>query len=147
MFHRIVLATDLGDASEAAARVASELAREQNASLTAVHVYVPPMTVYGPYPMLAMAQTPDDELRRAADAALREWIDRVESPAAFELVVLAGEAAEAVLAEAQVRRADLLVAGTHGRRGLSHVILGSTAERLVRLSPIPVLTVHGAQPE
>jgi hypothetical protein len=50
---------------------------------------------------------------------------------------------EQILAAAAEMGADLVVVGTHGRRGLAHVILGSVAERVVQLSPVPVLTVRG----
>ncbi|MDO3377052.1 universal stress protein [Geoalkalibacter halelectricus] len=52
---------------------------------------------------------------------------------------------QAILAAAKEHNADLIVMGTHGRTGLEHVLVGSTAERVVRRSPVPVLTVR-AQP-
>ena len=54
---------------------------------------------------------------------------------------------DAILAEAREWRADLIVMGTHGRRGLNRLILGSDAERVLRESPVPVLLVRGAQPK
>jgi nucleotide-binding universal stress UspA family protein len=54
-----------------------------------------------------------------------------------------GPIVESVLAAATAFGADVIVIGTHGRRGLSHVLLGSVAERVVRQSPVPVLTVRG----
>lgn len=140
-FRHILMATDLGEASEAAAHVASSLAREQNATLTFVHVYIPPSTVYGAYPMLLSAK-PSDELQEAAEGALDKWMQRVQTPASRKTFVRAGEPADSVLEEIEKTQADLLVVGTHGRRGVSRVLLGSTAEKLVRLSPIPVLTVR-----
>jgi nucleotide-binding universal stress UspA family protein len=57
--------------------------------------------------------------------------------------VLIGESWRAVLLAAKDQQADLIVMGTHGRAGLERVFLGSIAEKIVRLSPIPVLTVSG----
>ena len=69
-------------------------------------------------------------------------------PAAFhgswEAEVAAGHPAETIVRVAEERKADLIVMGTHGRTGLQHVLLGSVAEKVVRLAPCPVLTVrHG----
>ena len=52
-----------------------------------------------------------------------------------------GYAATVIVEEANVRRADLIVIGTHGRSGLKHLLLGSIAERVVQKAPCPVLTV------
>ncbi len=57
-----------------------------------------------------------------------------------------GVASEEIVAAASDADADVIVVGTHGRRGLAHTILGSVAEHVVRLSPVPVLTVRAAAP-
>jgi nucleotide-binding universal stress UspA family protein len=54
----------------------------------------------------------------------------------------AGYPAETIVRVAEERKADLIVMGTHGRTGLQHVLLGSVAEKVVRLAPCPVLTVR-----
>jgi len=61
-------------------------------------------------------------------------------------VMLRGTPALRIIEEAKKRRADLIIMGTHGRTGLEHLLLGSVAERVVRLSPCPVLTVRIAAP-
>jgi nucleotide-binding universal stress UspA family protein len=58
-------------------------------------------------------------------------------------VLKSGRAWEQILDTAEKVDAGLIVIGTHGRRGLPRALLGSVAERVVRLSPVPVLTVHG----
>jgi len=55
--------------------------------------------------------------------------------------LISGEPASALLAELKKGEHDLVVLSTHGRTGLAHLLLGSIAEKLVRLSPVPVLTV------
>lgn len=55
----------------------------------------------------------------------------------------AGRVADLILREARKWRADVIVMGTHGRRGISHASLGSDAETVVRSSPVPVLLVRG----
>jgi nucleotide-binding universal stress UspA family protein len=59
----------------------------------------------------------------------------------WEVEVVAGHPAETIVRVAHERGADLIVMGTHGRTGLQHVLLGSVAEKVVRLAPCPVLTV------
>ena len=53
-----------------------------------------------------------------------------------------GAVVSVVLAEAAQRHADVIVMGTHGRSGLAHLVMGSVAERVLRQSPVPVLTVR-----
>ena len=77
------------------------------------------------------------------EAALTQLRDLM--PASFQgtwdVDVTAGPPAETIVHVAHERDADLIVIGTHGRTGLSHVLLGSVAEKVVRLAPCPVLTV------
>jgi len=65
---------------------------------------------------------------------------------AWEVETAAGHPADAIVRTAEERHADLIVMGTHGRTGLSHVLLGSVAEKVVRLAPCPVLTVRHKSP-
>ena len=60
----------------------------------------------------------------------------------WEVEVATGQPAETIVRIAEERSADLIVMGTHGRTGLQHVLLGSVAEKVVRLAPCPVLTVR-----
>jgi nucleotide-binding universal stress UspA family protein len=61
-----------------------------------------------------------------------------------EGVFKVGSPFEQILAVAAQEGCDLVVLGTHGRRGIAHAALGSVAEKVVRLCPVPVLTVHAA---
>lgn len=138
-FKRILAATDFGDASRRAIELATALAGECGADLTLLHV----CEVHGysqtgpiPYdlltPVAEQAQARLDELL----GAVRETCPRARSR------VKVGVAWEQILAVAAELRADLVVMGTHGRRGLSHALVGSVAEHVVRLSPVAVLTVR-----
>ena len=125
----ILFPTDFSPASAPAARVARSMALQAGARLHVLHV-VPPVTD----PSL-----PAENLARAAQS-LGEGL-RVES------ALLSGRAARGILEYARDKRIDLIVLGTHGRTGVSHAILGSVAETVVRLAPCPVLTVPAATPE
>jgi nucleotide-binding universal stress UspA family protein len=86
-----------------------------------------------------------DPAQSAAETAAREKLtglgDEFRSIVS-ELVVDSGPPDRIVLAAAQRFRCDLIVVGTRGRSGLSHVLLGSTAERIVRTSPVPVVSLR-----
>ncbi|WP_394844204.1 universal stress protein [Pendulispora brunnea] len=140
-FQRILMATDLDEASEAAAHRAISLARHLKAELAFVHVFAPPATIYSAYPDFT-AVLPVEELKTAAQRALDAWLTRIEAPSQAKRLLHPGEPAPTILDAAEAYVADLIVVGTHGRRGVSRVLIGSTAEKLVRLSPVPVLTVR-----
>ena len=77
-----------------------------------------------------------------AEKKLQEFVGehfRTDSP---KMQVLLGDPAEEILKYAQSEGIDLIIIGTHGRKGLEHIIFGSVAERVVKKSPVPVLTVN-----
>ena len=78
-----------------------------------------------------------------AEKEMREFVASARVPASVALTqhLESGEPASAILAAATRRGADLIVVSTHGRRGIRHFLMGSVAEEVVRLSPVPVLTV------
>ncbi|MDO8477730.1 MAG: universal stress protein [Candidatus Rokubacteria bacterium] len=124
----ILLPTDFSAAAEAAALVATAMARETGARLHVVHV-VPPATD----PSLGSEQL--TRLGRQLGTGL-----------ALELALLSGRAAREITAYARDKGIDLIVMSTHGRTGVSRTLLGSVAEAVVRLSPCLVLTVPMALP-
>lgn len=143
---RILVPVDYSQCSRTALRFAVELAERFRASLDVVHVWDRPsyvsnvvMTTHEPIAgksLIAMIQ----------ENAQRDLDDFLSATARPDGVVLsgrliAGDPASALLAELKQGNHDLVVVGTHGRTGLSHLLLGSVAEKLVRLSTVPVLTV------
>jgi nucleotide-binding universal stress UspA family protein len=140
---RILVATDFTESSQAAADMGLELAKTFRVPLVLVHAYlVPETTIYSGVPM-APAQ---DYVRLVETLAIESLEKERARLAAGGTEVVAelrpGLAWEQILSTAQQLDADLIILGTHGRRGLPRAILGSVAEKVVRLSPIPVLTVH-----
>ncbi len=148
VFERILVATDLSEASERALDLAGALARESSAELHVVHVCEIP--AYGDPGSSIDIVTPLMEIAKQKFDALMGSV-RTSSPGAKDVLKL-GVAWEQILAAAEEVGADVIVLGTHGRRGIAHAILGSVAERVVRLSEIPVLTAtyrpakHGETP-
>jgi len=137
----ILVPTDFSEPSEVALSTAIELARAFQARLTLAHVWSVPNMGY------AEALTwPIDEMQKAARMALDELHTRVSALLpGTDAVLKVGAEWQQILDVVKEEGIDLVVMGTHGRRGLPRLILGSVAEKVVRLSPVPVLTVRGPQ--
>ncbi len=141
-FTHILAPTDFGEPADRALEVAIEIASKFDASLTVFHVSGVPAFAYAFYAEGLSWPTGDmtKEATKELDALLQKVKERC--PRAQAAVVV-GEPWQAILEAAKERGADLIVMGTHGRRGISRVLLGSVAEKVVRLSPVPVLTISG----
>ena len=144
---RTILApTDFSRHAEAALRYACGLAGRLDATLHLLHVLPEVVLPVGPDPMLVPTLPPEyyTETEANSRAALAqaldpEWgqpLDRVE------VAIRWGDAVEGIVGYAADCAIDLIVIATHGRTGLSHVLLGSVAERIVREAPCPVLTIR-----
>jgi nucleotide-binding universal stress UspA family protein len=140
-FKHIVVATDFGECSERALDLALEIASKFDSQLTLVHSWEAPSYSYGGGLYVAVDMvTPIEQAAVAAlDRATAEL--KLRMPTAKSMI-RSGPAWEEVLATATLVQADLIVLGTHGRRGLNRALLGSVAEKVVRMATVPVLTVH-----
>lgn len=144
-FSRILVPTDFGLASDAALECAKELAHKFDARLVVLHVVEDPMAtgVWTPDVYIAASAELRDRLLHDAKARLETTFtedERRQFQAVTEVRI--GGAGEAIGEFAREATIDLIVMGTHGRRGLSHMFLGSVAERMVRTAPCPVLTIR-----
>jgi nucleotide-binding universal stress UspA family protein len=140
---RILWATDLSPASEMAWRYALLLADILAAEVCLLHVVSAAQVVSAPG---LPAPLPGEWLEAEVAACDRDLAPRQQEVEALGLAarrkVTVGPPATTIIAEAEAERADLIVVGTHGRRGLPHVLLGSVAEAVIRKAPCPVLAVH-----
>ncbi len=146
MYSRILVPTDGSATSERALSEAVRLARVCSARMRIIHV-VDPLThitgfesphVYTSEILPAMLEAGDALLARARAAVEAESIE-VET----ELIQSGGERVSRIVVEqAQSWGAELIVLGTHGRRGVDRVLMGSDAEQVARTSPVPVLLVR-----
>jgi nucleotide-binding universal stress UspA family protein len=142
---RIVVPTDFSTASTDARLYAKTMAMAFDASLHLVHAFEDPYTT-APFAIEAYAQVRETmlaEIERRLDEELPEQ-DRARVRGTAEVVP--GPPARAIVDYAHARGADLIVMGTHGRGGMAHLLLGSVAERVVRTSNCPVLTVRESRP-
>jgi nucleotide-binding universal stress UspA family protein len=140
MFRQILCAIDFSDTAEAARETAVELAHTHGGELVLVHVF----TEFPLYPEVAAV-----EVERVWNEQ-RQWVerslaDRVEAATGRGVrarwLLETGVPAEAIADTAARIGADLIVIGTHGRTGMTRLVVGSVAERVVRLAPCPVLCV------
>lgn len=138
----ILVPTDLSDGAEEALDYACELARPFGATIHLLHVIGIP-TLGVPELGVALTSTVIDSLVRDNQIALEELASRKRDLATFGQVLLrTGDARDLINQTAKELGADMIVMGTHGRRGVSRALLGSIAETVVRTAPCPVLTVR-----
>ncbi len=135
----ILGATDLSDSSLPALDLAAALARDQGARLVVLHVPVPPPFVR-PGEMARILQQPGGYRRKLEEQLQRFCPPGLESRIDYRLEE--GDPGVEILRVAEDLACDLIVMGTHGRTGLSHLLMGSVAEKVVRRACCPVLTVR-----
>ena len=141
-FKKILVPSDFSAHSQEALRAAADLSARYEATVTIVHAYEP---VAYPLPegyvvftatQLADMQTQfEKQLATAKRDALDAGARQVETKQ------LMGNPAHEVVEYAKQHGFDVIVMGTHGRRGIKHALLGSVAERVLRIAPCPVLIV------
>ena len=140
---RILCPVDFSDSSHQALRVAAELARDWQATLVVLHVQERPLWMHEPY-----VHMPGDvraETLARGEAQLEQWkLDARQNGAPETIANLQhGDPLDRIIAVAREDRdIGLIVLGTHGRTGLKRAMIGSVAERVVRLAPCTVMVVR-----
>ena len=146
-FRKILVPLDFSSQSEAALRTAADLAQRYSASLTIVTVYEP---LAWQVPEGTWAMTPEQERRLIAAYETRlaeaEKLLHDLGVNCVETKLLEGAIALEIVEHARAQGCDLIVMSTHGRKGVSHFLLGSVAERVLRTAPCAVLVVRPAPP-
>lgn len=139
---KILVATDFSTTAESAERLALQMARSLGADLHLLHVRViledPLMAEEKHLQIERLMSSVDDATREAFD---KDHLKRPDISVRTHLV-RSTSAAEAIAETAADLGCDLIVMGTHGRRGIKHLLLGSVAENVVRCVDVPVLTVR-----
>lgn len=149
-FRKILWPTDESEHSLLALRQAVELAGIFAAELFALRVIaqvpVIPQTSFA-YPEPATFNVPqyEEELLKAVEQNIRKTLDEhVPADMVVRSSVLLGEPHRTIIDFVEEKNIDLIVMATHGRTGFAHLLLGSVAEKVLRHSPVPVLTVPAA---
>jgi nucleotide-binding universal stress UspA family protein len=140
-FDTILVAVDFSEDSDVAVTAAHELAKQYGSTLHVVHAFELVTPLVSPY-QVAVPDLYLVESRNAATKRLEEVVAKVRSEGVtVESHLTEAPAAPAIARIAADIGADLVVMGTRGMTGLKHLVLGSVAERTLRLAPCSVLTV------
>src|SRR5687768_9659288 len=129
MFKHILVPTDFSDTAARALDAALEMAERVGSVVTIMHTYEPTQ----PVPYGDGVMWPPGRLEHVAREALDDLVARTQEryPACDGILKPPGVPCDAIIAATRECGADVIVMGTHGRSGLAHVVLGSTAERVV----------------
>ncbi len=145
MFKKILFCTDFSEDSHWAFTYALDLAKTYNANLLIFHVTPEPV-----HPEQLSLYLPPEKLeelkisqKKEIDQKLKtHYVKKMGRFKKYQIFLKEGEPFLEIIQKAKKDSADLIVMGTHGRTGLDHVIFGSTAEKVVRKSSCPVLTIR-----
>ncbi len=139
----IVVPVDFSDSSDNAFQMALSIAMKYQAKLIALHVVDESIDLHGYYFPHISFEKLEEELAEGAQKLMTDFCKRkLYDYENHQGLVVSGLPHDKIIATARVNNADMIIMGTHGRSGFDHVLFGSTAEKVVRKSPIPVLTVR-----
>lgn len=142
-FKTILFATDFSESSDFAFQYALSLARKFEARLLIVHVINEPVDLRGFYVPHISFDKLEEEIEEGARKLMEKFCrNQAQDFTNYETFILPGIPYDEIINKATAEEADLIIMGTHGRTGLDHVLFGSTAEKVVRKSAIPVMTIR-----
>lgn len=150
----LLVAVDFTPFSEEALLFASHLAEKLEAQLLVLHVIHDPAEAPGFYAQKGKKKKFLQSMEEAAAEMMEEFLAKMRNnhpdqkpiKEALPLLVV-GTPVTRILEIAEKKQASMIIIGSHGRTGLSHFLIGSKAERVVQLSPIPVTVVKGSTPK
>lgn len=140
MYDRILIPTDGSDGMNLVIEHAVDLARVHDAQIDGI--YVIDTASYASFSMDATWQGIDELLRDEGEAALEAIESAASGHVPYQTTILKGSPSRRIVQYSETEGCDLIVMGTHGRGGIDRLLLGSVAERVVRCSEVPVLTVR-----
>jgi len=142
---KILCPTDFSEPSYKALEIANELAKHFNAEIILIHilspVFVYPAATVSPGFSKASEITDVDRDEMAYKSLSMTMKEKVSDSIKARTIIGKGNPAEEIVRSAREEKADLIVIGTHGFTGWRHLILGSVAEKVVRLAGCPVITI------
>ena len=135
MAKTILFPTDFSTASDAALAHAETLAKQAGASLLIVHVEEPPLAYGGGELYYGLPEPNSERIKQ-----MLESVKPSDRSVTVEHRLTMGDPAAEIVRIAEEEKPEMIVMGTHGRTGLTRLLMGSVAEAIVRRSPCPVLT-------
>jgi len=145
---KILVPTDFSACSAKALDYALAFAERSGAGLILLHVVEPAyFGAYGQDVPPDLIEFHEDAQKLAGERLEKLSREKIAGRAPVQTVVATGNAREVIVESARSLEADLIIIATHGYTGLRHVLLGSTAERVVRCASCPVLTVREREHE
>lgn len=136
-FRKVLCALDFSPSTNLTIETARQIAEANKGTVILFHVVPMPVEAIGQPLMVEPLAGAEDDARKRLNRIASENLTH-----AYEILVVTGDPASAITEAAAQQSADLIVMATHGRTGLSHFFLGSVAERVVRESSVPVMTVR-----
>ena len=142
---KILFATDFSDNSRYALTFAISFAQKYDAMLYVLHVIQQPSYPLGMYAEISFDAM--DKFSQSISEAVQKEMQTLKEKdlqgcPKYECLIVHGTPFLEILRTAREKNVELIVVGTHGRTGLDHVLFGSTAEKVVRRAPCPVLSVR-----
>jgi nucleotide-binding universal stress UspA family protein len=148
MYQRILVPVDGSATASRGLAEAITLAKTLKAGIRLIHVVIGVPTLYPPLSAPAV-QTLLDQLRSSGESILHDAMTAVRAAGVAVdsrlIEALGAEAGERIIEQASAWPADLIVCGTHGRRGVRRILMGSDAEYILRHSPVPVLMIRAPE--
>jgi len=142
-FKTILFATDFSESSDYAFQYAYSLAKKFNARLLVVHIINEPVDLRGFYVPHISFEKLEEEIEEGAQKMMEKFCrTHIRDYDNYETFIVPGIPYDEIIKKATENSADLIILGTHGRTGLDHVLFGSTAEKVVRKSTVPVMTIR-----
>jgi nucleotide-binding universal stress UspA family protein len=139
----ILVPTDFSEYADYALDYAVELAKSFQARVTVLYVYYLPSIALGEVSPAVIDETLEALETNAQQHAHKALARVLNAGLQGDSVIVEGAPFQMIIDTAKEKAVDLIVMGTHGRTGLTHVLMGSVAERVVRMAPCPVLVTRG----
>lgn len=142
-FKTILFATDFSENSEYAFDYALAMARKYQSLLAIVHIINEPVDLRGFYVPHISFESLEEEIEEGARKMMEKFCRmHVSDYENYQTFIVPGIPYDEIIKKAEELKADIIIMGTQGRSGLDHVLFGSTAEKVVRKSPVPVMTIR-----
>lgn len=137
LFRKVLCAVDFSPSTKMTIEMARQIAEANKGTVILFHVVPMPIEAIGQPLMVEPIAGAEDDARKRINRIASESLSH-----SYEILVVTGDPASSIIESAREQNADLIVMATHGRTGISHFFLGSVAERVVRESSVPVMTVR-----